>query len=229
MTGVIDALEPEVRDSELFQLALTHRSLGAKNYERLEFLGDAVLNMVVAEQVYRRAAEASEGDMTRLRAALVNEPALASVAAEARVGNHVRLGSSELKGGGARRESILADVVEAMIGAVYLLSGFARVKAFILALYGERLQNIHRMEAAKDPKTRLQEWLQQRGLDLPMYSLLKESGQDHAKTFYVCCESPALNVVAHGQGTSRRRAEQAAAQAVLEQLQRAGESPQADG
>jgi len=211
-------LEEEVLRSSVFEAAITHRSAGSANYERLEFLGDAVLNMVIAEHVYIHSPESTEGDLSRLRAALVNESALAEVAQAADLGQLLRLGQGELKSGGFRRESILADALEAIVGAVFLLKGFERARAFILDLFAERLSRLPRAEELKDPKSRLQELLQARNLPLPTYELCEVTGQPHDQSFTALCTVDHLGVSASGQGSSRRRAEQAAALAVLERM-----------
>ncbi|WP_266167939.1 ribonuclease III [Dyella subtropica] len=206
------------RDPALAQLALTHRSAGKPNNERLEFLGDALLGVVVAELLYEAHPNASEGELSRLRAQLVNGQALAVIARELELGDGLKLGSGELKSGGFRRESILADAFEALVAAIYLDSDFATCKAAVRELFAERVAAIPR--SSKDAKTRLQEWLQAHGWPLPLYELKDSHGEDHAKTFDVSCAivEPAP-ISAEGRGGSRRAAEQDAAEAVLRQLQ----------
>ncbi len=205
------------RDPALAQLALTHRSIGKPNNERLEFLGDALLGAIVAEMLYEVHPKASEGELSRLRAQLVNGQALAVVARELDLGDGLRLGPGELKTGGFRRDSILADAFEAMVAAVYLDGGFDACREAVRGLFNERIAALRR--SSKDAKTRLQEWLQAEGLPLPQYELVASHGEDHAKTFDVSCtisEPMALTAEAHG--GSRRAAEQDAAEIVLNQL-----------
>jgi ribonuclease-3 len=207
------------RDEALLRQALTHRSAGNPHNERLEFLGDALLNLVVAEQLYARWPGADEGAMTRARAELVRESTLARIARELGIGERLIMGPGEMKSGGHRRDSILADAVEAVIAACYLDAGFDACRALVLSWYGERLDAMpspHRI--GKDPKTRLQEWLQARGWPLPSYELLGERGDEHDRVFEVRCVLAQPDVAAEGEGTSRRAAEQAAADAVLARL-----------
>ncbi|MBT2116868.1 ribonuclease III [Dyella sp. LX-66] len=206
------------RDPALAQLALTHRSAGKPNNERLEFLGDALLGVVVAELLYEAHPNASEGELSRLRAQLVNGQALALIARELELGDALKLGSGELKSGGYRRDSILADAFEALVAAVYLDSDFAQCREVVRGLFAERVAAIPR--SSKDAKTRLQEWLQARGWPLPHYELTDSYGEDHAKTFDVSCAiAEPMPLSAEGRGGSRRAAEQDAAEAVLRQLQ----------
>jgi ribonuclease III len=205
-------------DPSLLDAALTHRSVGARHNERLEFLGDAVLNLVVAESLYRRHPGLDEGGLTRLRASLVRAEALAELGRALELGEVIELGPGEMKSGGFRRDSILGDAVEAMVGAVYLDGGFDRVREVVNKLYGERLDRDPDSDALKDAKTRLQEWLQGRQMDLPEYQLLETSGEPHCQTFVVACELPALAMTTRGSGGSRRKAEQEAAAAALERL-----------
>ena len=208
------------RDPALLEAALTHRSASRKNYERLEFLGDAVLNFVVAELAFAGFPEAPEGDLSRYRAAIVSAPSLAEVAGALDLGDQLRLGSGELKSGGFRRDSILADCLEAIFGAIYLDGGLEPAIAVIRGLLGERLIELPSAETLKDPKTRLQEELQSRGLALPRYALEEVGGEPHEQWFVASCESADLGVRATGKGSSRRRAEQEAATRVLEALAR---------
>lgn len=207
----------------LLKQALTHRSLGSHNNERLEFLGDGVLNFIVAEYLYRERADAPEGDLSRLRANIVRDVTLAQIAGELNLGDHIRLGGGELKSGGFRRDSILADAVEALIGAVYLDAGFDTAQRFVLALVGERLLALPDADALKDPKTRLQELLQGRGLPLPEYHLVEESGADHNKRFRVACHTALDDKVVEAEAGSRRKAEQKAASQMLEWLEKGGD------
>jgi ribonuclease-3 len=206
-------------DAALLRQALTHRSAGNPHNERLEFLGDALLNLVVAEQLYARWPNADEGAMTRARAELVRESTLARIARELGVGERLTLGPGEMKSGGHRRDSILADALEAVIAACYLDAGFDACRALVLAWYQPLLEALPPPNrVGKDPKTRLQEWLQARGWPLPAYALLAERGDEHDRIFQVRCTlaQPALS--AEGEGTSRRAAEQSAAEAILAQL-----------
>ena len=208
----------ELRDEALFAAALTHRSAGRPHNERLEFLGDGVLNMLVAEHLYRDFPTAAEGDLSRLRAWLVSAPPLAEIAASIELGEELRMGSGELKTGGFRRESILADALEAVIGAVYLAGGLEAARGVVSKLFADRLSRLPDPQELKDPKTRLQEYLQSRGLTLPTYEVVRTEGEVHAQTFWVRCEAVALSLVATGQGLSRRRAEQEAAALVLKEI-----------
>ncbi|OOC10775.1 MULTISPECIES: ribonuclease III [Thioalkalivibrio] len=217
-------LLPEaVRDGEGMRQALTHRSAGGRNNERLEFLGDAVLGLVVADALYERLPDSPEGDLTRLRAALVNRESLAALARETGLEGTLNLGQGERKSGGQRRDSILADAVEALIGLTYREAGFDAARDFTLALYAERLENLPAAETLKDPKTRLQEKLQGRNAELPVYEVLEVSGPDHQRHFTVAVHLPTQGWGQHGRGSSRRRAEQAAAEAALHRLQQTQE------
>ncbi|HEV2702549.1 MAG TPA: ribonuclease III [Steroidobacteraceae bacterium] len=215
---VRDRLGYEVRDVALFSAALTHRSAARPHNERLEFLGDAVLNLSIAEHLYRGNPQANEGDLSRLRAWLVSSPPLAEAAAQIGLGEVLRLGSGELKTGGFRRESILADALEALFGAVYLDAGLNEAQRVIFTLFGSRLANLPDTDDLKDSKTRLQEHLQSRGLPLPAYEVVRTEGEIHAQTFWVRCEVSLLGRAATGQGLSRRRAEQEAAAIVLREI-----------
>lgn len=215
---VRDRLGYDVRDPALFSAALTHRSAARAHNERLEFLGDAVLNLSIAEFLYRANPQATEGDLSRLRASLVSSQPLAETAAQIGIGEVLRLGSGELKTGGFRRESILADALEAILGAVYLDGGLAEAQRVISALFAQRLEHLPDTDDLKDSKTRLQEYLQSRGLPLPAYEVVRTEGEIHAQTFWVRCEVSSLGRGATGQGLSRRRAEQEAAAVVLRDI-----------
>ncbi len=206
-------------DARLLQQALSHRSVGRPHNERLEFLGDSLLNAVVAEALFRRWPSADEGALTRLRASLVKGETLADIAREIQLGDVLRLGPGELRSGGFRRDSILSDALEAIIGAAYLDGGWPVCQRLVLALLGERIEQVDPSGALKDPKTLLQERLQARQLPLPQYSMLAESGHDHAPLFRARCEVPDLGLVGEGEGGSKRVAEQAAARLVLEMLE----------
>jgi ribonuclease-3 len=206
-------------DGSLLKQALSHRSAGSPHNERLEFLGDALLNLMIAEQLYLRWPKADEGAMTRARAELVRESALAGVARNLDLGPRLILGPGEMKTGGHRRDSILADAVEALIAALYLDGGFDACRNTVLPWFEPLLSALPPLnQVGKDAKTRLQEWLQARQLPLPVYALLEESGDDHDKRFRVGCTLTDPVVVSEGSGTSRRAAEQAAAEAALVQL-----------
>jgi ribonuclease-3 len=205
-------------DPGLLQRALTHRSLGAKNNERLEFLGDAILGFEVADCLYRQVGDADEGQLSRMRAHLVKRETLAAVARELDLGDLLRLGEGELRSGGQTRDSILADAVEALIAAVYLDGGIDEARALVRRLLGERLADLPAETRVKDPKTRLQEYLQAHGKPLPSYEVISISGTQHQQTFCVAC-STGLAADTEGKGSSRRRAEQTAAQKMLSQLE----------
>jgi len=207
-------------DAELRERALTHRSVGAGNNERLEFFGDALVNLIVAELLFDEFPKAAEGELTRLRARLVSEPALAAIARELELGDALHLGPGELKSGGFRRDSILADAFEALVAAVYLDGGWSACREVVRKLVAPRLAEAAAMDD-KDAKTRLQEWLQSRGEPLPSYELVATTGADHARIFDVECRIESRDLRAEGRGSSRRAAEQAAATAVLALLQSA--------
>lgn len=214
----------------MLERALTHRSHGGPHYERLEFLGDSLLSLTVSDLLFRRRPEADEGDLSRMRSRLVRDVTLAEIARELDLGRHLRLGQGELRSGGFLRESILADVVEALIGAIYVDGGFEPAQRVVIDLLEQRVDELPDAEQLKDPKTRLQELLQAHGHDLPEYSVLAESGADHAKRFLVRCSIGDLLPPVQAEAGSRRKAEQAAArqahQALLQRLQ-SGESPEA--
>jgi ribonuclease-3 len=213
-----EALGYEARDAALFGAALTHRSAAGPNNERLEFLGDAVLNLVVADLLYRNFPHASEGDLSRLRARLVSREPLAEVAADLKLGEVLQLGSGELKSGGFRRQSILADALEAVCGALYLDGGLSAAERAITRLWSARIAALPDPATLKDAKTRLQEYLQARSLTLPRYQVERIEGEPHAQTFRVSCEVVSLGRRVHGGGSSRRRAEQEAAERMLSEI-----------
>lgn len=205
-------------DPLLLRTALTHRSFGVPNNERLEFLGDGILDCVIAAALFHRFPELPEGDLSRLRANLVNQEALHQLSLGLNIGNALRLGEGELKSGGALRPSILADALEALFGAIYLDAGFEAAKGVIEKLYAPLLDKLKPGQFQKDAKTRLQEWLQGRKKALPRYHLLEATGAAHEQRFEVACEieSPSLRTVGHG--SSRRIAEQIAAEKALKEL-----------
>lgn len=213
-----DALDYECKDANLLEAALTHRSAGGAHNERLEFLGDAILNCVIAKLVFSEFGAADEGDLSRFRASLVSGEALAVVASEISLGDQIRLGSGELKSGGFRRKSILADALEALFGAIYLDGGFDAVSRVIERLFVPRLDRLPTAAELKDPKTRLQESLQAQGLPLPTYSVDSITGEAHNQQFEVGCAVATLGLRTVATGPSRRRAEQAAAQLLLNEL-----------
>jgi ribonuclease III len=207
------------RDATLITRALTHRSAGGADNERLEFLGDAVLSFVVAELLYREFGDAPEGDLSRYRAALVSGETLADVAEALEVGARLKLGPGELRSGGFRRRSILADAFEALLGAIYLDGGLEAARGVVERLWRPRVVALRETPPPKDPKTRLQEYLQAQSLGLPAYSVESIGGEPHEQLFAVRCSVGALGVHAEGRGTSRRRAEQQAAERLLDGLE----------
>jgi ribonuclease III len=215
---VRERLGYEPRDAALFRTALTHRSAAGPNNERLEFLGDAVLNLLIAHRLYEAYPRATEGELSRLRARLVSREPLAEIALAVGLGEMLQLGSGELRSGGFRRQSTLADALEALCGAVFLDGGLQAVDALITQLFAARIAALPEPEALKDAKTRLQEYLQSRSLMLPRYAILAIEGEDHAQTFRVSCEVAGLALRVEGDGSSRRRAEQQAATRMLEAI-----------
>jgi len=215
-TWLKDSLDYEFSDARLLELALTHRSVPGDNNERLEFLGDAVLDFIISEVVFRTHPLAPEGDLSRLRASLVNDATLAEIAARLGLGEHLHLGGGERKSGGHRRDSILADALEAIFGAVYLDAGFDAARRVIEHTYGVRLHEFPDVEELRDPKTRLQEWMQARQMGLPDYALVQVYGKAHQQTFEVSCSVGDASTL--GNGTTRRNAEQQAAESMLKQL-----------
>jgi ribonuclease-3 len=206
------------REPALLQEALTHRSCGQRNYERLEFLGDSILNFVVASRLFDLRPTDSEGELSRLRSRVVRGDTLASLATGLNLGNHLIMGEGELKSGGYKRQSILADALEAIFGAIYLDGGFEACRAVIRHVCDPVISHLPDAEKLKDPKTRLQEWMQARGRPLPEYDLLREEGAEHAKRFHVRCRLPDSGREVEAEGASRRKAEQRAAAGVLGEL-----------
>jgi ribonuclease-3 len=207
------------REPELLRQALRHRSAGSANNERMEFLGDALVNLIVAEALHARWPKADEGALTRARAALVRESALAEVARALALGGAIELGPGELKTGGHRRDSILADALEAVVASIHLDAGFEACRAVVLPWFESALAQLAVGKADKDPKTRLQEWLQGRQFERPEYALLETRGEDHERVFVVRCRVAEPAVEAEGEGSSLRAAEQSAATAVLSRLE----------
>lgn len=212
-------LDYTFQDAGLFEQALTHRSASGASNERLEFLGDAVLDTVVSEVVFRAFPNAPEGDLSRLRSYLVKDSALADLAVDLGLGDLLILGSGERKTGGHRRASILADALEALFGAVYLDAGFETSRALIDKAFGRRFFELPDPKKLRDPKTRLQEWLQARQFALPDYSLVEIRGEAHRQCFEVRCSVDGFETTTTGSGPSRRQAEQKSARAMLEALQ----------
>lgn len=206
----------QFRNSDLLRQALTHRSHGAAHNERLEFLGDAVLNCAVAAELFRLFPQLPEGDLSRLRASLVNQQSLYEIASRIDLGTQLLLGEGELKSGGARRPSMLADALEALIGAVFLDGGFAAASTLTLQLLDQSLKAIDPSVSGKDPKTLLQEYLQGRRIPLPQYSVIATAGEAHEQSFRVECVIPELSIKTQGEGPSRRSAEQVAARRAYE-------------
>ncbi len=211
-------LNHQFQDPSLLELALTHKSHARKHNERLEFLGDAVLGYVIADALYRRQPDVAEDSLTLIRASLVRKETLADVAQTLGLGEFLKLGTGERKSGGRQRASILADTLEAIIGAVSLDGGVAAAQTLILSLFSERLQEAHARGAKKDPKTQLQELLQARALELPEYEVVDTEGSEHRRTFTVSCRVKTLSLTTSGRGASRRAAEKTAARAMIEAL-----------
>ena len=219
MKNSVAGIDYRFADQQLLQEALTHRSRGASNYERLEFLGDSVLNLVVSSRLFELKPGASEGDLSRMRARLVRGESLTEIASDLALGKQLNLGEGEMKSGGFRRASILADAFEALLGAIFLDSDYASCRTVILDLFDPLIEKLPSIEELKDAKSRLQEWLQGRGRPLPEYTLLREEGANHVKQFHVQCRIADDGSLMEASGSSRRRAEQAAAAKMLELLQ----------
>ncbi|MEY3651022.1 MAG: RNase [Pseudomonadota bacterium] len=202
----------------LLTQALTHRSFGSTNNERLEFLGDGVLNFIIASQLYLKFPKLDEGDLSRLRAHLVKEPTLGELALTLNIGDALKLGEGELKSGGWRRPSVLADALEAMIGAVFLDAGFAAAESVVIKLFTPLIEKIDPKAIGKDPKSLLQEYLQSKKIDVPSYEVLAIEGEAHCQTFRVECRVAKFNIVTQGEGTSRRAAEQQAAELANQEI-----------
>lgn len=213
-----DRLGLRFQNRTLVEEAVTHRSAGSRNNERLEFLGDGVLNFVIAADLFQRYPNSAEGELSRLRASLVKKEKLAELATQLDLGSYLKLGSGELKSGGFRRASILADALEAIFGAAYLDGGFDVARDLILRLYAADLASLPDVAALKDPKTQLQELLQARRLTLPEYAVVEVHGEAHAQTFKVSCKVQGFEQPSIGVGNSRRGAEQEAARHALQRL-----------
>lgn len=213
--GLTLALGYKFSNADLLHQALTHRSFGATHNERLEFLGDSILNLVIAEALYEKFPAAKEGDLSRLRASLVKGDTLAEVARDFALGEHLRLGEGELRSGGQTRSSILADAVEAIIGAIFLDAGFAQARAIVRTWFQARMNNMSLAIEEKDPKTLLQELLQGRKKQLPVYEVVDVEGESHAQVFTVSCTVAYIDSVTTGVASNRRAAEKEAAEKML--------------
>jgi ribonuclease III len=221
-TGLARLLGHDFKNQQLLIQALTHRSYGGYNNERLEFLGDSVLNLAIADQLYQRYPKLPEGDLSRLRASLVKEATLSEIAFALNIGESLQLGEGELKSAGWRRPSVLADALEAIIGAVYIDDGFDASYRLVSRLYADRLDSLDPKSVGKDAKSLLQEYLQAKKIDVPEYAVLATEGEAHCQTFRVECHIRKFNLRTQGEGTSRRAAEQLAAQSAYEQLVKQG-------
>mgnify|MGYP003672521241 CR=1 FL=1 len=206
-------------DPALAQLALTHRSASASHNERLEFLGDSLLGFIIAEVLHEKYVDATEGELSRMRASLVSKPALAAVARRLGMGAFLQLGSGELSSGGSDRDSILADSVEALIAAIYLDGGMKPCKAFVISMHQNKLSADVKKAKRKDAKTRLQEFLQAHGRALPEYKVVDISGAAHEQIFHVSCSLESMDIDAEGSGSSKREAQQQAAEKILESIE----------
>ncbi|MFL0809651.1 MAG: ribonuclease III [Agarilytica sp.] len=215
---LVQKLGYQFEDSSLLEQALSHRSVGKRNNERLEFLGDSLLNFIIAESLFEKFPKACEGDLSRLRASLVKGDTLAELAREFELGDFLLLGEGELKSGGFRRASILSDAVEALIGAIFKESGFEVCRSVVLAWFQSRLENISVDNTDKDPKTRLQEYLQEHKKDLPKYTVASIAGEAHAKQFEVSCSVSFCDEITCATASSKRTAEKLAAEKMLKIL-----------
>lgn len=218
LDSLIKLIGYQFQTPALLTQALTHRSFSGNNNERLEFLGDGALNFIIANQLYLRFSKLPEGDLSRLRAQLVKEATLAEIAFSLNLGESLKLGEGELKSAGWRRPSILADALEAIVGAVYIDGGYAAAEALVLHLFEDKLSQIDPKIIDKDSKSQLQEYLQGKKIELPDYKLVSIEGEAHAQTFKMECVIEKLNITTVGEGTSRRVAEQQAAQLALEAI-----------
>ncbi|MDD9806873.1 MAG: ribonuclease III [Gammaproteobacteria bacterium] len=218
MPALEDLLKPGFLDQPLFRRAVTHRSAGSGHNERLEFLGDAVLQLVITETLYERFPEADEGALSKLRAHLVRRETLSAIARRWRLGDNLVLGPGEVKSGGCARESILADAFEAVVGALYLCEGLRAARGFIAAVFGERLSSPAPAGRLQDAKSQLQEYAQSRGAQLPVYQVIAQDTRGGDRFFRVACTLPGLGVEARGEGASKRKAEQNAAESALRRI-----------
>lgn len=204
--------------ADLLELALSHRSVGKYNNERLEFLGDSIVNFIIAQALFNKEEHATEGDLSRMRASLVKGDTLAEIAKEFQLGDYLKLGQGEIKSGGHKRASILAGALESLIGAIYLDSDFETCQQIVLAWFKERLKSTVTETIVKDPKTQLQEYLQAMKVDVPEYKLINTAGAAHKQLFYVECIIERLKKSVTAEGLSRRKAEQNAAQTMMKEL-----------
>ena len=218
MKNSVAGIDYRFTDPQLLTDALTHRSVGSKNNERLEFLGDSVLSLIISSRLFELRPDAQEGDLSRMRARLVRGISLAELATGIGLGKQLKLGEGEMKSGGFRRASIIANAFEALLGAIFLDGGYKACRKVIIDLFDPLIENLPDVEELKDSKTLLQEWLQARGRPLPVYELQREEGADHAKIFYVACRIPDDGIEFEASGNSRRKTEQAAAKQVLNRL-----------
>ena len=218
LVSLVKHIDYPFNNPALLMQALTHRSFSGNNNERLEFLGDGALNFIVANQLYQRFPRLAEGDLSRLRATLVKESTLSEIALSLNIGDALKLGEGELKSAGWRRPSILADALEAIVGAVYVDGGYPAAEALVLKLFEEKLANIDPKIIDKDAKSQLQEYLQGKKIELPDYKVVSVDGEAHAQTFKMECVIEKMNITTVGEGTSRRIAEQQAAQLALEAI-----------
>ena len=203
-------------DISLLEAAVTHRSAGMKNNERSEFLGDSILGFIIADHLFHQFPAADEGQLSRLRASLVKKETLAEIGKSLSIGNYLKLGRGELRSGGHARDSIFADAVEAVIAAIYLDAGYQKARDFIFELFQKRLEEVTLAKGRKDPKTRLQEYLQSQQIELPVYEIVESSGPDHRQHFKVSCSIKNPKLLTIGTGSTRRKAEQDAAEKMLE-------------
>lgn len=217
-TSLLKALGYQFNNPLLLLAALTHRSKNSDNNERLEFLGDSILGFVIADSLYGQFPAATEGELSRSRSHLVRGDTLAKLAKKLELGDYLRMGPGELKSGGYRRNSILADAFEALIGAIFLDGGIDPARAFIQRNYADIIDVMSLDQVAKDPKTQLQEYLQSHKMDLPLYEVLATSGDAHQQVFNVKCTVDKLGIETNGEGGSRRKAEQMAARAALDKI-----------
>lgn len=215
---LLDKLDYQFKDERLLTEALSHRSSGSCNYERLEFLGDGFLNFTIATELFHHRPDEDEGALSRLRASLVRESTLADIARELKLGDHLIMGVGELRSGGFKRDSILSDVVESLIGAVFIEAGYAVARELVLRLYGDRIEQLPPSAQLKDPKTRLQEQLQASGMERPEYEVTKTTGKSHDMQFTVRCKLSEPPIEISATASSKRKAEQASAQLVLDRI-----------
>lgn len=220
MHALMKKLGYEFNDPTILRTAMTHRSKGSDHNERLEFLGDAVVNFIIADALFQAFPEAREGELSRLRASLVNREALAKLAQRFAIGNYLLLGAGEIRSGGRNRLSILSCAMEAVIGAIYCDAGFEAVQKIVLVWFEEWMGTLSAVCSSKDPKTQLQEYVQSKRYDLPLYTIVNIEGEAHQQLFTISCEVPALSLKSEGKGTSRRRAEQEAAENLLKVLKK---------